>query len=103
MRLYIRGPHLGPVRTTLWSSRDDGSGKGCLILMLPFLLIVTAASWWHVMTTSWPFDLVIGCLLALMLLGRHVERKARAQARSAAAASVRGDAAEPQAKYSNRR
>ena len=41
MGVYIRGPHLGPVRTTLYSSsgRKSGSGGGCLGVFLGLALL----------------------------------------------------------------
>ena len=42
-RLWISGPHVGPVRTTLWSSGGrKNSGGGCLFWFLALALLGAA-------------------------------------------------------------
>lgn len=77
MTVRISGPSLGPIHTTLWSSRGSGGGRGCAILILPFVLIGLVAAWWHALATSRGFDLFAGGIAAfigLCALGHLVPR-----------------------------
>ena len=95
MRIYVRGPHAGPVRTTLWSSGShQRSGKGCAIVMLPLVLVLLG----HDLLTSVPFDVILGALAVMAFCGWRIKRK-----QQASAAHEMPAAPESPAKYSNRR
>lgn len=100
MRIYIRGPGLGPVRTTLWSSGRSGcGGKVTAALFLPLAVILLALN-----VRFWPFDVFVAAVAALMLFGRHAQRKEAAQAAAAKASAAAGpETPESPAAYSDRR
>jgi hypothetical protein len=108
MRIWIRGPGIGPVRTTLWSSggRKNGTGgKVLAVLSLPFLAVALAAQF-----RFWPFDVFIASVAALVLFGLISQRRERGQDAETArlraarlAAEADRDSPESPAAHSDRR
>jgi hypothetical protein len=79
MRIYVRGPHLGPVRTTLWSSGSSSNG-GCLALFLAFGLSLGIVALGAFLVSHWQVTLIAAGVVALLLAGRYGRRRERAQA-----------------------
>jgi hypothetical protein len=74
VRLYIRGPHLGPFRTVLWSSHGGAGGRHSqwwYLLLTPFAAILL----WTAFTTSWQFDAIVGGIIALAAFGYLASRR----------------------------
>ena len=82
------GGHAGPVYAS--APVPGGCGKFFAVV---FGLPLAAVAMWNALH-FWPLDLILGGLVALALLGRHVERRERARAAEDAA---------PQAAVSDRR
>jgi hypothetical protein len=69
VRFYVRGPHLGPVRTTLWSSRRS-RGHPIAILLLVIIAVGASIEYWYITVP------VIAVILgALALVGVAARRK----------------------------
>jgi hypothetical protein len=73
VRLYIRGPHLGPVRTTLWSSgrRRSGSARPVAILFLILIAGALSIRFWYITVPA------IAVLLGALALVGVAERRKR--------------------------
>lgn len=73
MRFYVRGPHLGPVRTTLWSSGRKRSGSWRPVAVLFLILIAGALSirFWFVTVPA------VAVLLGVLALVGVAERRKR--------------------------
>jgi hypothetical protein len=71
MRARISGPSVGPVHTTLWSSRGGNSGCGWL---LGFLLVAgalgTLAEYWRVVVPVVGV-LIVAAVIGLRIYGKH--------------------------------
>lgn len=100
MRLWISGPHIGPVRTTLWSSggRKSGGG-GCLGWFLALALLggvfgVSPVLGWLV------FAVAVAIIAGLLVLHLMPDRPAKAKpARPARTAAWKADHVPASAEY----
>lgn len=70
MRMSVRGPSAGPVRTTLWSSGRRSKGNVGAVIALPFALILL----WQSIATSRVLDVIIGVIVLICIGGKYAER-----------------------------
>jgi hypothetical protein len=77
MRIRVSGPHLGPVRTTLWSSGGKKNGTGGKVLAAVFLLPALALL--ILQLRYWPFAVFVAAIAALMLFGRWAQKREQAE------------------------
>lgn len=71
MRIGIRGPSLGPVHTTLWSSRGGNSGCGFLLgLLVVFAALGALAEYWKVVVPV-AGVLMVASVIGLRIYGKH--------------------------------
>lgn len=92
MGIRISGPGVGPVHTTLYSSRGGNSGCGSIIGGTIALIFLGIIVW------DYPWvGIVLGALVALAVYGAVIQHRAKTQA------TARDHRPEPQAKHSDRR
>lgn len=73
MRIWISGPHIGPVRSTLWSSGGRrGGGKVLAALFLPLAVVALAVQF-----ARWQLDLAVAVLVLIAAAGHYAAKHGR--------------------------